>query len=117
MAESARHQGWGTGMTASKSPEFGPNGAVMNGPHMTDGMRDRIERNDPRHPSNQLPRSMQWLFAGVSIVGLALVFGAGVLRDDQPGIALALALCGVVVTLANLAWRALVLRYLRSRAS
>jgi hypothetical protein len=105
-------------MTAGKSSqlEFGPNGAVINGPQMTDRMRDKIERGDPRHPSNRLPRPMQWLFAGVSVIGLSLIVVAVAVRDYQPGVALALSLCGAVVTFANLAWRALVLKHLRGIA-
>jgi hypothetical protein len=106
-------------MTAGKpiAPEFGPNGAVMNGQAMTADMRNKIERSDPRHPYNHLPKPMRRLFLGVYALGLCLLAGSTLLRTEEPGIALVLALASLKVVLVNVAWRALALKELRRQLS
>lgn len=104
-------------MTAPKpvAPEFGPNGAMLNGPNMTDRMRERIIGSDPTNPSNRLPRPLEWLHFAIVGAAFCVMWIGYRLKEREPVLALMLLAVAFVIVLAGQGARFQMLKHLRSQ--
>jgi hypothetical protein len=104
-------------MSADKrpTPEFGPNSAVMNAPHMTDEMREKIAQVDPRHLANWMPKPMKRLHLVVTLISIVVMVVSMLLKDREPTISMMLALGAFAILLINTAWYFTVLSHFRRK--
>lgn len=104
-------------MAADKSvaPEFGPNGAVLNSPNMTEEMREAILGSDPTSPSNRLPRPLEWLHATITGAAFCVMWIGFTIREREPIISVMLTAVALVIVLANQGARFRMLKHLRGQ--